>query len=80
MPEFRVIDSTLLLAIPRGRDELRIEKVRAEMGRDRREMVWYSLRVWFPGKDGWIPGKAGLTVRVTELADVLRVLSAEVAP
>ncbi len=70
-----IIEERILVAIPRGDEELRVTFTRARKP-DGSETAWHSIRVFWKTDDGqWRPGKQGITVRARELRAVADALS-----
>jgi hypothetical protein len=74
--ELSILSEDVLIAIPRGDDELRLTFTRARIP-DGREVAWHSLRVFYQKPDGqWRPGKQGVTIRARELGAIAQALNA----
>jgi len=69
-----------IVEVPRGQSEvLRLQHVVATMS-DGRKAAWHTLRVWYRDRSGELrPGKAGLTIRSSELRQVAEALVSEAA-
>lgn len=73
--DLEIVSEVVLVALPRGADELRLRWVRARSG-DGQNIEWWDLRLWWEGDDGtWKPGHKGITVRARELPAVADALA-----
>ena len=67
----------VLVAIPRGDEELRVTYTTARAGD--RDVSWHSLRIFWKTDAGeWRPGKQGITIRAKELDAVTKALTVQV--
>jgi hypothetical protein len=72
--DLEIIEERVMLAIPRGDEELRVTFTRARTG-DGKEVAWHSIRVFWRTDNGeWRPGKQGITIRGKELRAVIDAL------
>lgn len=72
--DLEIIHETLLVAIPRGEEELRVTHVEGRTGAGK-DVAWHSLRVFWRDDSGtWRPGKQGITIRGAELKAVAEAL------
>jgi hypothetical protein len=73
--DLRIEREEIMLAIPRGDEELRVTFTEATAG-DGKPVAWHSIRVFWKDASGeWRPGKQGITIRGKELravADALK--------
>lgn len=75
----QILNEEILVAIPRGDEELRVTYTTART--ERGDVAWHSLRVFWKAAEGeWRPGKQGITIRAKELEAVATALSKTPAP
>jgi len=73
--DLEIISEIVMVAIPRGDEELRVTFTRARTGQGR-DVAWHSLRVFWKTDAGeWRPGKQGITIRGGELRAVADALT-----
>lgn len=73
--DLEIIEERVMLAIPRGDEELRVTFTRARSG-DGKEVAWHSIHVFWRTDNGeWRPGKQGITIRGKELRAVTDALT-----
>jgi hypothetical protein len=73
--DLEIVSETILIAIPRGDEELRVTFTRGRIAQGR-DVSWHSLRIFWKTEAGeWRPGKQGITVRGGELRAVADALS-----
>ena len=76
--DLEILEEKVMVAIPRGDEELRVTFTRARTARG--ETAWHSLRVFYRNDSGdWRPGKQGVTIRGGELRAVAAALLRAVA-
>lgn len=72
--DLQITGETVLVAIPRGDEELRVVFVQARTSQGK-EVSFHSVRVFWRDSAGvWRPGKAGVTIRAGELKGVAEAL------
>jgi len=65
--DLQITGETVLVAIPRGDEQLRLVHTEGRTGQGK-DVAWHSLRVfWCDGAGVWRPGKARVTIRAGEL-------------
>jgi len=63
-----------MMAVKRGREELRFRFVRGRSGG--KDVAWHDLRLFWQGDDGaWRPGTKGISIRSAELRPLLDALT-----
>jgi hypothetical protein len=72
--DLQITGETVLVAIPRGDEQLRLVHTEGRTGQGK-DVAWHALRVfWCDGAGVWRPGKAGVTIRAGELKAVAEAL------
>jgi hypothetical protein len=82
--DLEIIEEKVMVAIPRGDEELRFTFTRARTGNGK-EAAWHSLRIFWKSDEGeWRPGKQGITIRGKELHSIcialLRACASSIPP
>jgi hypothetical protein len=77
--DLEIVREDVMLAIPRGDEELRVTFTRARTG-EGKDVAWHSLRLFYRNEAGeWRPGKSGISIRGRELAAVADALARAVS-
>jgi hypothetical protein len=72
--DLEILEERVMIAIPRGDEELRVTFTRARTSQGR-DVAWHSLRIFWRADTGeWRPGKQGITIRGRELRPVVDAL------
>jgi hypothetical protein len=76
-----ILSDEVLIAIPRGDDELRVNRTQARTS-DGKIVSWIGIREWYRPEDSneWRPGKKGITIKTRELEAVVRTLTTALTP